>query len=247
MITIHQRNQNVSNDNDTFSKSAQNSLPWVLPDKYITDWLTIPLILSLLALFSLFPPSMNKSLFEKSNVLFSLMTNNSSMNRRLNCTCRIPISNSTYVQISYAKYIPLLCQIWPDFIQKFPCFTNKVLEWYKHMFQIHNFPWWQDQSYSSANYIHCSTKLSVTVHNSIINNSLSKLFFLCPCKLSSWVSDAFVEGHHLSKIRLGTNVTTWKWWYLSVICCCSWGCSNLQVNKNPMTCLPSHTFIYSKY
>ena len=64
MITIHQRNWNVSNDDDTFSKSAQNSLPWVLPDKYITDRLTIPLILSLLALFSLFLPSTNKSLFE---------------------------------------------------------------------------------------------------------------------------------------------------------------------------------------
>ena len=48
MITIHQRNQNVSNNDDTFSKSAQNSLPWVLPDKYITDRLTIQLILSLL-------------------------------------------------------------------------------------------------------------------------------------------------------------------------------------------------------
>ena len=45
----------VSNDDDTFSKSAQNSLPWVLPDKYITDWLTIQLILSLLALL-LIPP-----------------------------------------------------------------------------------------------------------------------------------------------------------------------------------------------
>ena len=44
----------VSNDDDTFSKSAQNSLPWVLPDKYITDWLTIPLILSLPIL--LIPP-----------------------------------------------------------------------------------------------------------------------------------------------------------------------------------------------
>ena len=54
MITIHQRNQNVSNDDDTFSKSAQNSLPWVLPDKYITDRLTIQLILSLPIL--LIPP-----------------------------------------------------------------------------------------------------------------------------------------------------------------------------------------------
>ena len=52
----------ISNDNDTFSKSTQNSLPWVLPDKYITDQLTIQLILSLLTLFSLFLPSTNKSL-----------------------------------------------------------------------------------------------------------------------------------------------------------------------------------------
>ena len=54
MIAIHQRSQKISNDDDTFSKSAQNSLPWVLPDKYITDWLTNPLILSLPIL--LIPP-----------------------------------------------------------------------------------------------------------------------------------------------------------------------------------------------
>ena len=120
MIAIHQRSQKISNDNDTFSKSAQNSLPWVLPDTYITDWLTNPLILSLLTSFSLFLPSTNKSLFKKSNVLLSLMTNNSSMNR-------IPISNSTYVQISGAKYIPLLCRIWPDFIQKSSLFYQQSL------------------------------------------------------------------------------------------------------------------------
>ena len=120
MIAIHQRNQNVSNDDDTFSKSAQNSLPWVLPDKYITDWLTIQLILSLLALFSFFLLSTNKSLFEKCNFLLSLMTNNSSMNR-------IPISNSTYVQISCAKYIPLLCRIWPQLLQKSSLFYQQSL------------------------------------------------------------------------------------------------------------------------
>ena len=54
MIAIPQRSQKISNDDDTFSKSAQNSLPWVLPDTYITDWLTIPLILSLPIL--LIPP-----------------------------------------------------------------------------------------------------------------------------------------------------------------------------------------------
>ena len=120
MITIHQRNQNVSNDDDTVSKSTQNSLPWVLPDKYITDRLTIQLILSLIALFSLFLPSTNMSLSEKCNVLLSLMTNNSSMNRIFN-------SKSTYVQISCVKYIPLLCRIWPDFVQKSSLFYQQCL------------------------------------------------------------------------------------------------------------------------
>ena len=203
MITIHQRNQNVSNDNDTFSKSAQNSLPWVLPDKYIIDRLTIQLILSFLTLFSLFLPSMNKSLFEKCNVLLSLMTNNSSMNT-------IPISNSTYVQISSAKYIPLLCRIWSD-----------VLEWYKHVFEIHLnlhihlmtrselqftyisvFTWWQDQSYSSANYKHCSAKLSVNFHNSQFTTVLS--LSMSAQRLSFRF---FLEGRHLSKFQLGANVT----------------------------------------
>ena len=111
----------VSNNNDTFSKSTQNSLPWVLPDKYITDRLTIQSIPSLPALVSLFLPSTNKSLFEKSNVLLSLTnTNNSSINR-------ISISNSTYVQISCVKYIPLLCWIWPDFIQKSSLFYQQSL------------------------------------------------------------------------------------------------------------------------
>ena len=150
----------VSNDDDTFSKSAQNSLPWVLPDKYITDRLTIQLIPSLLALFSLFLPSTNKSLFEKSNVLPSLMTNNSSMNRIFH----IPIPLMSKFPVISLSLFP--AESGQTSYRKVPCFTNKVLEWYRHVFQIHNFPCWQDQSYSSANYIHCSAKLSVTFHNS---------------------------------------------------------------------------------
>ena len=178
----------VSNDDDTVSKFAQNSLPWVLPDKYITDRLTIQLILSLLALFS-FLPSTNKSLSEKCNVLFSLMSNNSPMNRiykvRFPSRCQNPVLSISLFSAESGQTSN----------RKVPCFTNKVLEWYKHVFQIHNFPWWQDQSYSSANYIHCSAKLSVTVHNSH------------PVELRGWASDFFLEGHHLSKIRLGANVT----------------------------------------
>ena len=120
MITIHQRNWKVSNNDDTVSKQLQNTLPWVLPDKYITNWLTIPLILSLLGLFSLFLPSTNKSLFKKCNVLFSLVINNSPMNR-------FPISNSTHVQMYCVKYIPLLCWIWPTFNQKSSLFYQQSL------------------------------------------------------------------------------------------------------------------------
>ena len=161
MITIHQRNQKVSNDDDTVSKTAQNSLPWVLPDKYITDWQTIQLISSLPTLFSLFLPSTNMPLSKKCNGLFSMMSNNSPMNRfsMLNILpdVKIPVLS-----------ISLFCaESGQTSYRKVPCCTKKVLEWYKHVFQIHNFYWWQDQSYSSANYIHCSTKLSVTVHNSL--------------------------------------------------------------------------------
>ena len=176
MITIHQRNQNVSNDDDTFSKSPQNSLPWVLPDKYITDWHTIQLISSLLILLSLFLPSTNMSLSEECNVLFSLMSNNSPMNRmykvRFPSWCQNPVLSVSLFPAESGQTSN----------RKVPCFTNKVLEWYKHMFQIHNFPWWQDQSYSSANYIHCSAKLSVNFHNSpsklsVLAQRLSYRFF----------------------------------------------------------------------
>ena len=120
MIAIHQRSQKITNDDDTFSKSAQNSLPWVLPDKYITDWLTITLILSLLALFSLFLPSTNMSLSENPMFCFHWWLT-------IHQWTEFSISNSTFVQISCVKYIPLLCQIWPDFIQKSSLFYQQSL------------------------------------------------------------------------------------------------------------------------
>ena len=61
---------------------------------------------------------MNIPLFEKCNVLLSLVINNSPVNR-------FPISNSTYVQIFCDKYIPLLCRIWPGFIQKSSLFYQQ--------------------------------------------------------------------------------------------------------------------------
>ena len=120
MITIHQRSWKISNDDDMVSKSAQNSLPWVLPDKYITDWHTIQLIWSLPTLFSLFLPSTNMSLSEKCNVLFPLVSNNSPMNR-------FSMLNFLLSPKSHVQYIPLLCWIWPQLLQKSSLFYQQSL------------------------------------------------------------------------------------------------------------------------
>ena len=121
MITIHQRNQNVSKDDDTFSKSAQNSLPWVLPDKYITDRLTIQLILSLPIFLSPYSSHPRISHCSK-NTMFCFhwwLT--------IHQWTEFSISNSTYVQISCVKYIPLLRRIWPDFKRKSSLFYQQSL------------------------------------------------------------------------------------------------------------------------
>ena len=120
MITIHQRNRKVSNTDDTVSKYAQNSLHWVLPDKYITDRHTIQLVSSLPTLFSLFLPSTNMSLSKKCNVPFSLVSNNSPMNR-------FPMLNFLLCTKSHVQYIPLLCRIWPQLLQKSSLFYQQSL------------------------------------------------------------------------------------------------------------------------
>ena len=130
MTTIHQRNRNVSNDDDTFSKSAQNSLPWVLPDKYITDRLTIQSIPSLPALFSLFLPSTNKSLLKK-NPMFCFhwwLT----IHQWAEFQYPIPLT-SKFPVLSIS---PFPAESGQTSYWKVPCFTNKVLEWYKHVFQF---------------------------------------------------------------------------------------------------------------
>ena len=204
MITIHQRNQNVSNDDDTFSKSAQNSLPWVLPDKYITDQLTIQLILSLLALFSLFLPSTNKSLFEKSNVLPSLMTNNSSMNR-------ISISNSTYVQISCVNYIPNLANIQTE---KFLVLPTKS---WNDTNTCSKFTIFLDSPYSLDDKIRATVQLiTYTVPQnclSIFTIHNSQLFYLCPCQLRGWASDFFSWGSLLGRIPVSVKIKVYNVFY----------------------------------
>ena len=218
MITIHQRNQKVSNDDDTVSKYAQNTLPWVLPDKYISDWHTVQLILSLPTLFSLFLPSTNSPLFEKGNVLFSLMTNNPPMNR-------LPISNSTYVQIATVKYFPSsLPNLARLRTRKVPCFANKVLEWYKHVFQffwnlcIHLMTRSELQKYPQISTIwpFCYIDLLITSTDPCafclyFSNSLFTIHIQNCSIFVRFSSEAelqiFFWGSSLGKIQLGTNVT----------------------------------------
>ena len=178
MTTIHQRNWNVSNNDDTVSKSLQNSLPWVLPDKYITDRLTIQLILSLPVSLCLFLPSTNSFTVWKVSFTGDKQFTNEQISN---------VNSPHKSKILVLSIIPLLCRIWPGFKQKSSLFlptkswndTNTcALIFLKSPFSL-DFPWWQDQNYSSANYMHCSAKLSVTVHNFTIH--LQNFFHL-----SSW-------------------------------------------------------------
>ena len=108
---------------------------------------------SWVCLFSLFLPSTNKSLFKNPIFCYHWW-----------------LTIHQWTEFQYP--IPLM--------SKFPVLSISLFSaesghnsWYKHVFQIHKFPCWQDQSYSSANYIHCSAKLSVTFHNSQFTTVLS--------------------------------------------------------------------------
>ena len=170
-------------DDDTVSKYAQNTLPWVLPDKYITDWPTVQLILSLPTLFSLFLPSTNSPLFEKGNVLFSLMTNNPPMNR-------LPISNSTYVQIATVKYFPLLCRIWPDFVQKSSLFCQQSLG----MIQT-RVPIFLKSLYSLDDKIR-TTEISTNIHNlTFLLHRFANYIHRSMCLLSLFFQFTFHNSH----------------------------------------------------
>ena len=100
---------------------SKNTLPSLRVAIQIYHWLahntvSFQFAYSLLLFF----PSMNVSLFEKLNVLYSSVTNNSPMNR-------FSMLNSFLCPKSYVLYIPLLSQIWPGFIQKSSLFHQQSL------------------------------------------------------------------------------------------------------------------------
>ena len=141
------------------------------------------------------------------------MTNNSSMNR-------ISISNSSYVQISRDKYIPLPCRIWPDFIQKSSLFYQQSLG----MIQT-RVPIFLNSPYSLDDKIRATVQLiTYTVPQnclSIFTNHHNSQFTFKTVHFSSEaeLQIFFQEGRHLSKIRLGANVTRKIYLYLSFVWC----------------------------
>ena len=160
MITIHQRNQNVSNDDDTLANPLKiHFLEYCETNISLTG---SQFSLSWGCLFYSPYSSHPRISHCSKNPMFCLhwwVT----IHQWTEFQYPIPLM-SKFPVLSIS---PFPAESGQTSYRKVPCFTNKVLEWYKHMFQIHNFPCWQDQSYSSANYIHCSAKLSVTVHNSL--------------------------------------------------------------------------------
>ena len=140
-------------------------------------------------------PSTNIPLFEQCNVLLSLVINNSPMNR-------FPISNSTYVQIFCVKYIPLLCQIWPSFVQKSSFFYQRSLAMIQTCVPI-----FLKSLYSLDDKIRTTVQL---ITWTVLQNCPS-LFtihynsqFTSNTKSLSLV-DFLYESGHLSKIRLGAS------------------------------------------
>ena len=142
MITIHQRNWKVSNDDDTqqiYSKFTSLSSAWQIYHWLAQNSVNFEFAHSLL----LIPPIHEYSTVWKMQC--SVFTddqqfiNEQNFNVRFPSWCQNPVFSISLFSTKSGQ----------TSYRKVPCFTNKVLEWYKHVFQIHNFPWWQDQSYSS--------------------------------------------------------------------------------------------------
>ena len=174
---------------------------------------------------------MNIPLFEKCNVLLSLMTNNSSMNR---------ISVLDF--LPDVKYIPLLCWIWPTFQQKSSLFYQQSLG----MIQT-RVPIFLKSPYSLGD----KTRVTVQLITYTVPQNVLSLFTIHIQNCFSSEAELqifFLEGRHLSKIQLGTNVT--QKIYLSFVWSRVLFLSSFMVVVDLSkwtTCLHFHTFIYSKY
>ena len=118
------------------------------------------------------------------------MRNNSPMNI-------FPISNYTYVQISCIKYIPLLCLIWPDFIQKSSLFYQQSHGMIQTCVTI-----FRKSLYSLDD----KTRTTVQLITYTVPQNCLSLFTIHLQNCSSFVRlsfDFYVEGHHFSKPNIG--------------------------------------------
>ena len=127
------------------------------------------------------------------------MTNNSSMNR----ICMLDFLPDVKIPVLHISLFSAKSGQAP--YRKVPCFTNKVLEWYKHVLQISQFSLMtrSELRFQLITYTVPQNCLSLfTIHQ----NSLFPYVQLT----GGWAFSFFVEGSHLGKIRLGTNVTRWN-------------------------------------
>ena len=170
-IALMNRFRVISNDDNTVSKSSQNTLPWVLPDKYITDWHAIQFILSLPVIFSFSSLLRIVHCLKGSFTGDKQFTNEQISNVDSLHKSKIPV-------LSISSLLPNLARLQTE---KFLVLPTKSWNDTNTFHKLTISPWWRDQSYSSANYMHCSINLSVNVHN-FTTIHIHKKFFC----LSGW-------------------------------------------------------------
>ena len=121
---------------------------------------------------------------------------------------RPPISNSTYVQIPCVNYIPPLHRIWPGFIQKSSLFHQQSLGmtqthvpiFFKSLYSL------DDKIRTTVQPITCTVLQNFLSLFTAIHNPHPNIISHMSNQAQQSSPDLLVEGHHLSKIRLGTNV-----------------------------------------
>ena len=198
MITIHQRNQKVSNNNDSLNKSSQNTLPVSLSStRQIYHWLAHNSVNIKFAYWLLlFLPSMNVPLFEKLIVLFSLTSDKQFTNEQIS-NVKILLYPKFHIQ-----YVPIYCWIWSQYMQQSSLFCQQSLGMIQtHVTILLKFPSLLDDKIRSTVQLITCTVLQTCL--SLFTIYLQNCSFCqkCPFLLRDWAFDFFIEDHDLSKIQ----------------------------------------------
>ena len=129
MITIYQRNQNVSNDDDTVSKSAQNLVISLSSAWQIYHWLAHNSVNPEFAYTILLIPPIHEYVTVP-KMQYSAFTGDKQFTNEQISNIKFPLM-SKFPVLSISLFSAKSGQA---SYRKVPCFTNKVLEWYKHLF-----------------------------------------------------------------------------------------------------------------